>query len=80
MADNIDNLIIEHFKALPTELHDAKADIPADRRDIEVRLSSLEGHRASAQFDSARQSGRQDKPDRRIERIERRLGLAAESS
>lgn len=75
MADNVDNLIIEHLKALRNELRDAKTDIQADLRDIKARLSSLESHQASAHFDSARQSSKLDELDRRIERVERRLLL-----
>jgi hypothetical protein len=80
MADNIDNLIIEHLKALRNELRDTRNAIQADLRDIKARLSSLVSHQAATHFDSARQSVRLDDLDLRIERVERRLELAVEST
>jgi predicted nuclease with TOPRIM domain len=75
MNEPIDNLIIEHLKALRNELRTAKNDIQGDLRDIKARLASLEHHQAGTYLDSNRQSNRIDELDVRMERIERRLEL-----
>jgi hypothetical protein len=75
MNEPIDNLIIEHLKALRNELRTAKNDIQSDLRDIKARLASRENHQAGTDLDSNRQSNRSDEPDQRMERIERRLEL-----
>ena len=73
MPGPADNLVLEHLKALRTELRAAKSDIQADLRDIKARLTSIEHHQAGSYLDSARQGSRIDELDRRIER---RLELA----
>lgn len=40
----MDNLLLEHLKALRNELGNAKRDTQADLRDIKERLASLEHH------------------------------------
>ena len=78
MMENIDSLILEHLKALLNELRSAKTDIQGDLRDIKARLASPEHHQAGAYLDTTRQSNRIDELDRRVERLERRLELAAD--
>jgi chromosome segregation ATPase len=78
MTENVDNLILEHLKALRNELQTAKADIQGDLRDIKARLASLEHHQAGTYLDSTRQNSRIDELDRRVERIERRLEMTAD--
>ena len=54
MNEPIDNLIIEHLKALRNELRTAKNDIQSDLRDIKARLASLEHHQAGTYLDRNR--------------------------
>ena len=79
MPENIDNIIIEHLKALRAEL----AAVKADTEEIKERLRShdasiIELRRSDVHVfeDQARQQVSLDGLSRRIERIERRLELA----
>ncbi len=79
MTDQIDNIIIEHLKAICAEL----AEIKSDTADIKLRLHStdtsvIELRRNDVHLfeDGAPQQVSLDKLLERILRIERRLDLA----
>lgn len=65
MADSVENLILEHLKALRNDLREFKAEAMAHLSMIKYRLTSLESQVASVHFDMALIYGR----------IERRLEL-----
>jgi hypothetical protein len=74
MTDQIENLILEHLKAMRAQLNRIEADI-AGRKG---REHTHEPYLSALHSDTARQSGRLDEPDARRKRIERRLELADE--
>jgi len=78
MTENVENLILEHLKALRNELRDFKNEATADLAMIKQRLTSLEAQVASVHADMALVHGRIDRVDSRIDRIERRLDLRNE--
>lgn len=54
MKDNIENLILEHLKAIRTELSGLKSDV----RDVKMRLMSLESYQAVIHTDSVHRRAR----------------------
>ncbi len=79
MSENIENIVIEHLRAMRGEL----ASIKEDTREIKARVTSVEEKIASLMRESAGQYGdiiqtqvRYDKLVERLERIERRLEIA----
>lgn len=79
VADNIENLILEHLRAIRADIGGIKDDV----REIKQRLTSLEAAVAGLRRDNANlygdvigQQARYDRLAERVERIERRLDLA----
>ncbi|HHW77103.1 MAG TPA: hypothetical protein GX399_08785 [Xanthomonadaceae bacterium] len=79
MVDNVENLILEHLRAIRADIGGIKDDV----REIKQRLTSLEAAVAGLRRDSANlygdvidQQARYDRLAERLERIERRLDLA----
>ena len=79
MADNVENLILEHLRAIHADIGGIKEDV----REIKQRLTSLEAAVAGLRRDNANlysdvidQQARYDRLAERVERIERRLDLA----
>ena len=75
MIENVENLILEHLKALRNDLRDFKTEATAELVMIKQRLTSLEGQVAGVHTDMALIHGRIDRVDSRMDRIERRLEL-----
>lgn len=74
MTQKIENLILEHLKAIRAQLDRMESDID----DLKNRDHSHEAYLSALHTDSARQSARLDQHDSRIKRIERRLELTEE--
>jgi predicted nuclease with TOPRIM domain len=72
MAEKSENLVLEHLRAIRTDMGQLKEGV--DR--VELRLASIEGHIASFQLSETRQNSELDKLCQRIDRIEKRLELA----
>jgi predicted nuclease with TOPRIM domain len=79
MADNVENLILEHLRLIRTDIGGIREDV----REIKQRLTSLETAVAGLRRDNVNlygdvidQQSRYDRLVERVERIERRLGLA----
>ncbi len=79
MTDNVENLILEHLRAIRTDIGGIKEDV----REIKQRITSLESAVAGLRRDNANlygdvidQQARYDRLVERVERIERRLDLA----
>ena len=79
MGENIENLLLEHLRAIRTDI----ASITEDTREIKSRLTVVESGVASLRRDNgdfatsiAAQHQSYDRLTDRIERIERRLDLA----
>jgi septal ring factor EnvC (AmiA/AmiB activator) len=79
MADNVENLILEHLRAIRADIGGIREDV----REIKQRLTSLETAVAGLRRDNANlygdvidQQSRYDRLAERVERIEHRLGLA----
>ncbi|WP_123105014.1 hypothetical protein [Acidithiobacillus sulfuriphilus] len=82
MTDNIENLLLEHLKALRNEVAILRIEMHDEFRDLKQRVTSLEaalvrlrGDLVGMQEDAYRQQSRIDQIVDRIERIERRLEL-----
>jgi septal ring factor EnvC (AmiA/AmiB activator) len=79
VTDNINNLLLEHLKAIRADVASLKADLKeaiVRMGRVEVSLSGLRRDMAHADEGLAEQSVRIDRISERIERIERRLDLA----
>ena len=79
MADNVENLILEHLRLIRTDIGGIREGV----REIKQRLTSLESALAGLRRDNVNlygdvidQQSRYDRLVERVERIERRLGLA----
>jgi septal ring factor EnvC (AmiA/AmiB activator) len=79
MTDNIENIILEHLRAIRADIGGIKEDV----REIKQRITSLEAAVAGLRRDNANLYGdvidqqvRYDRLVERVERIERRLDLA----
>jgi len=77
--DNVENLIIEHLRAIRTDISSLKDD----SREIKSRLTSVEQGIVGLRRDSASQYGdivdthsRYDRLAERVEQIEKRLDIA----
>jgi len=82
MTGDVENLIIEHLKALRNELRDFRAETSDNFMQVKARLQSLEERvtltekgLANIHGDLALVQLRLDKQGDRIERIEKRLDL-----
>lgn len=78
MSDNVDNLVLEHLRAL----RGGQDRIESELREVAARLTSLEASTAAGRRDSAhnyeeiiRQQSSIDQIKARIDRIERRLEI-----
>ena len=75
MTEGIDNLILEHLKAIRPQLDRIESDID----DLKNRDHTHEAYLSALHSDSARQSARLDQHDSRLKRIEKRLELTEDS-
>lgn len=82
MNDNVENLLLEHLKALRNEVRDFRTKTEDEFTEVKLRLSSLErgqakGHAEYADLygDHARQQAAIDRINDRLSRIERRLEI-----
>jgi archaellum component FlaC len=82
MTENVENLVLEHLRALRNELREFRTRHDEDMSDIKQRLTTLERgiggmKRDAAELyeDHARQQASIDRLAERIDRIERRLEL-----
>ncbi|MBI5658704.1 MAG: hypothetical protein HZC43_03950 [Nitrosomonadales bacterium] len=75
--DEIDNIIIEHLKALRNEMKDFRQETREELQTIKMRLNSVKRGLAGTHDDSVILQTRLDRVDGRIDRIEKRLELTA---
>ncbi|TXT21181.1 MAG: hypothetical protein FD134_2734 [Gallionellaceae bacterium] len=73
--EEMDNIIIEHLKALRNELKDFRQETREELQTIKMRLNSVERGLAGTHDDSVILQTRLDRVDGRIDRIEKRLDL-----
>ena len=71
MADNIENLVLEHLRHMRGKIDNIEADIS----DIKLRMSSAERHLGEIQMQMAGLNSRMDRFDERMMRVERRLEI-----
>ena len=78
MMENVDNIIIEHLRAIRADIGSIKDDM----REVKTRITHLEAGVAGLKRDSAHQydesaaaNARFDRITERLEKIERRLDL-----
>ena len=83
MAEEIDNLVLEHLKALRNDLRDFRSRFDDEMDDLKTRMSSLEGAMVTVKREvnygdevDARQQVSLDKIIKRLDRLERRLELS----
>ena len=72
MTNNLENLLLEHLRAIRSEQSAMRDDI----REIKSRLISLERSMAGNYADIVDQHVKYDRITERLERIERRLELS----
>lgn len=80
MSENIDNLILEHLRAIRADMtkqKDTMEEIKYRLISIDERLTLVEKGVANLHGDMAFLQSRMDKQGERIERIETRLELAS---
>jgi len=82
MTENVDNLVLEHLRALRSEIQTLRTEMHTEFKDVKYRLSTLEvamaavkRDQAETMADAARQQIRIDQVIERIQKIERRLEL-----
>jgi chromosome segregation ATPase len=75
MADNTENLILEHLKGLRNELKEFRQETREELQTIKLRLNSVERGFAGTHDDNVTVQLRLDRVDNRIDRIEKRLEL-----
>ncbi len=75
MENEIDNIIIEHLKALRNEIRSFKAETEENFMIIKNRLSSVEDQLVGIHADIAALNRRADRIDERLTRIERKNDL-----
>ena len=71
MNNGLDNIILEHLRALRADVGDVKNDM----RDVKARVASIESYIATLHTDQARTSVKLDDIVQRVERLEKRAGL-----
>ena len=82
MTENVDNLVLEHLRALRSDVQTLRTEMHSEFKDVKYRLSSLElamsgvkRDQAESLGDYARQQISIDNLVERIQRIEQRLEL-----
>ena len=83
MTDNVENLVIEHLRALRSEVQTLRTEMHAEFKDLKHRMISVENaivgmkhESADMRSDYVRQQVSIDDLVERIQRIEKRLDLA----
>jgi hypothetical protein len=71
MTENVENILLEHMRAIRAQLERMERDLT----DVKVRIGSWERHQLAAHHDSIGQSGRIDNLDERLIRLEKRMEL-----
>ncbi len=80
MTDNVDNLLLEHLKAIRADIGTIKMDLKENTTRlgrIEVAVAGLRRDIAHNEEATAEQSLRIDRIADRVERIEKRLELSS---
>jgi len=52
MADNVENIVIEHLRALRSEVQTLRTEMHAEFKDVKLRLSSVESAIASMKHEA----------------------------
>lgn len=79
MGDNVENLILEHLRAIRTDISVIREDVREVKQrltSLELSVSGLKRDYAQLYGDLAEQHTRYDRLVDRVERIERRLDIA----
>lgn len=83
MTDNVENIVLEHLRALRNDLREFRTRHDQDMSDIKQRLTTLERGIGSMKRDTAelyddhaRQQASIDRLAERVDRLERRLELS----
>lgn len=74
---NTENLVLEHLVALRNELKEFRKESREELQIIKMRLNSMERTVSGAHDDNVIVQMRLDKVDEKIDKIEKRLELAA---
>ena len=82
--ENLDNIVIEHLKALRSEVAAMRTEMQTGFQDVKARLNHLESSNAGVRRDqalgedeAARQQLSIDRLLQRIQRIEKRLEITS---
>jgi predicted nucleic acid-binding Zn-ribbon protein len=77
MSEEIDNIIIEHLKALRNELREFRQESRTEFETLKLRINAVERGIAGMHDDNATLHTRIDTVDSHINKIEKRLELAS---
>ncbi len=84
MTDNIESLVLEHLRALHSEIQTLRSEMHAEFKDVKQRMTSVENaivgikhETADMRGDYVRQQISIDSLAERIQRIEKKLELAS---
>ena len=80
MSNNVENLLLEHLKAIRADIAGIKADLKENTHRlgrVELAIAGLRRDMAHYEEGSAEQGLRMDRLAERIERIEKRLDLSS---
>lgn len=82
MVDNVENLILEHLRALRSEIQTLRSEMHAEFKNLKMRVSSVESSMVAVKHETAdirgdyvRQQVSIDNLVERVQRIEKRLEL-----
>jgi len=75
--ENMNNIVLEHLVALRNELKEFRQEAREELQIIRMRLNSVERTVSGAHDDNMIVQMRLDKVDEKIDKIEKRLELAA---
>ena len=78
MTEAVDNLVLEHLRAIRADLSTVKEDVREIKHrmtNVEAAIGGLKRDQAADYVQLAEQHGRYDRLVERVERIERRLEL-----
>ena len=83
MTENVENIVIEHLKALRSDVQTLRSEMHVEFKDVKLRMSSVETaivsmkhELADTRGDYVRQQVNIDALIERIQRIEKRLELS----
>ena len=77
MTENVENLILEHLRAIRNDVKEFREETKEEFAAMKQRINSIERSNAGLHEDTAAIQTRLDRLDGRIARVEKRLELSS---